>query len=191
MRVCFLQILISWDFINERPLWHIPWRMEYLCLPMLVVQSWTIPCLCTSCFQSQILQDLSIWVCVVVCRKLGPVLMSWLLYFQEFCELLFKHSHCSNSVQSTHNYITFIKNIGSKYSKPITFLLVYYNISLFKNILWYLFLKFTYLFLATLGLHCWTNTLSSCRAWSSHYGDLSYCRAPALELRLNSCGSWA
>ena len=155
---------------------------------MLVVQSWTIPCLCTSCFQSQILQDLTDWVCVVVCRKLGPVLKSWLLHFQEFCELLVKHDHCSNSVQSTHNYITFIKSIGSKYSKPITFLL-FTTLSLFlKTSCGTYFIFKIYLFSAMPGLHCCTQAFcgcgrqglpSSCREQASHRGGVS------------PCGTWA
>ena len=77
----------------------------------------------------------------------------------------------------------------------------------------FFFFNFIYLFLAVLGLHCCTQTFSSCNdqgllpscsAWASHCGGFSCCGAGALgctgfricnswalEHRLNSCGTQA
>ena len=59
------------------------------------------------------------------------------------------------------------------------------------------FLKnFIYLFMAALGLCCYTWTFSSCgysscRAWASHCSGFSCCRAWALEyVDFNSCSMW-
>ena len=70
-----------------------------------------------------------------------------------------------------------------------------------------------YLFLATLGLHCYMQTFfscgewgllsrcreqasqsgdfSCCSEWALGYADFSSCSWPALELRLSSCGTGA
>ena len=49
------------------------------------------------------------------------------------------------------------------------------------------------LFLAVLGFHCCAEQgqLSNCSARVSHCGAFSCCRAWALKLRLNSCGTQA
>ena len=84
---------------------------------------------------------------------------------------------------------------------------IQFSFFIYKFIYFILFI----LFLAALGLHCRTQSFSSCGAWASHCGGfsccgawalgtwasvvvahgLSSCGSRALECRLSSCGAWA